>query len=120
MSITKKTKDQSSPGPWGEPKLLSKVMVSDFRKTFLDSEEGMRVLLHLGESMYFFSECIVTTEQQLLSNAFKDILIKCGIWAQPNAMAIMQALKKVRLVEKEDKPVKEGPLGKAMRQKYGT
>lgn len=120
MSTTKKTKGQSNQGPWGDPKLLPKVMVSDFRKTFLDSEEGMRVLLYLGERMYFFSECIETTEQQLLSNAFKGILINCGIWAQPNAMAIMQALKKVRLVEKEDEPVKTGKLAHLMEQKYGT
>lgn len=116
---TKKTKDQSSQEPWGNPKILPKVMVSDFRKTFLDSEEGMRVLLYLGESMFFFSECIETQEQQLLSNAFKDILINCGIWLQPNAMAILESLKKVKIIEKEDKPVPKGKLAQLMEQKYG-
>jgi hypothetical protein len=116
----KKTQEASSKEPWGKPKVLPKVMVSDFRKTFLSSEEGMRVLLHLGESMYFFSECIETTEQQLLSNAFKDILIKCGIWLQPNSMAILKALKKVKLIEKEDKPVPKGKLAQLMEQKYGS
>ena len=79
----------------------------------------MRVLLHLGESMYFFSECAETPEQQLLSNAFKDILVKCGIWVQPNAMAILESLKKVRIVEKEDEPVQKGRLAQLMEQKYG-
>ena len=117
---TKKTSDKSSQGPWGNEKLLPKLMVKDFRKVFFDSEEGMRVLLHLGECMFFFSECIEGPEQQVLSNMYKDILIKCGVWLQPNGKAILEALKNVRIIEKEEEPVKQGKLAKLMEQKYGS
>ena len=117
---TSKTKDNLPKGPWGKDKLIPKVMVKDFRKTFFDSEEGMRVLLHLGECMYFFSECIEGSEQQVLSNMFKDILVKCGVWLQPNGKAILEALKKVQLIEKEEEPVKQGRLAQMMEQKYGS
>lgn len=117
---SQKTNDKSSQGPWGNEKLIPKVMVKDFRKVFFDTEEGMRVLCHLGECMYFFSECSEGSEQQVLSNMFKDILAKCGVWLQPNAKAILEALKKVQLIEKEETPVKKGPLQRRMEQLHGN
>ena len=116
----KPTNEASKSEPWGDRKLISKSMIEDYRKVFLETPEGKRILGHLGEVMFFFSDTVNTQEERVLANAFRCILARCGIWLQPNSEQIIEALSDVVLKPEEDKPGQKSKLAKLMEQKYGS
>lgn len=113
--------------PWGAEKRLSKEMVDDFHYLFFETEQGDRVLQHLGERMFFFTETL-EPDQVVLRNMFTEILVNCGVWVQPNGSHILKSLDekdnwlkrigKKLLIFPEKKETK-GRLNKLIEAKYG-
>jgi len=67
---------------------------SDYRKVFMTSPEGQRVLTHILVNLGFFHED-GTDGSLMLQNEARRILKNCGVWKRENVMSIVKKLTEV-------------------------